>query len=354
MSVHSRTRSVIRFAWLVSVLLLPTRLAAQESAPALGEKEAAIEAALDQETLLNFVDQPLSDVVAFLRAKHEIQIELDAKALADAGVGSDTTVNRHLHDIALRSALDLLLGEYDLTYVIRDEVLVITTKTEAENIHLTRVYPVADLVLPRDDDLVVGYGADFTSLIELVTTSVGQSTWDEVGGPGTIKEHRNSLTVVISQTDAVHRGIRALFESLRTVDRRQAEQRRDAQALVAHNEGGLQLKVYKLPPKPQIGFIPSTGFGPTRTAPAVAPSAPNAPATVQPQMGGMGGMRAAATTHPSDTELQKLAEVIESVIEPASWQDSGGEGVIRAVNGVLVVRQTDEVHRQIRRLLRAL
>ena len=67
MSIHSRARSVIRFAWPVYVLLAPVLLAAQESAPPLGEKEAAIEAALAQPTLLNFVDQPLSDVVEFLR-----------------------------------------------------------------------------------------------------------------------------------------------------------------------------------------------------------------------------------------------------------------------------------------------
>jgi hypothetical protein len=41
-----------------------------------------------------------------------------------------------------------MLGELDLTYVIRNEVLMITTKTEAENMLSTKVYPVADLVVP--------------------------------------------------------------------------------------------------------------------------------------------------------------------------------------------------------------
>jgi len=41
-----------------------------------------------------------------------------------------------------------MLGEMDLTYVIRNEVLMITTKTEAENMLSTKVYPVADLVVP--------------------------------------------------------------------------------------------------------------------------------------------------------------------------------------------------------------
>jgi DNA-binding CsgD family transcriptional regulator len=88
--------------------------------------EAKILAALDDKTELEFVDQPL----------------------VDAGLGSDTPVTRNISGITLRSALRLMLGEMDLTYVIRDEVLMITTKTEAENMLSTKVYPVGDLVIP--------------------------------------------------------------------------------------------------------------------------------------------------------------------------------------------------------------
>jgi hypothetical protein len=110
--------------------------------------EAKIIAALDDKTELEFVDQPLSDVVEYLRERHEIEIQLDNKALADAGLGSDTPVTRNIKGITLRSALRLMLGEMDLTYVIRNEVLMITSKTEAENMLSTKVYPVGDLVIP--------------------------------------------------------------------------------------------------------------------------------------------------------------------------------------------------------------
>ncbi len=51
---------------------------------------------------------------------------------------------------------------------------------------------------------------------------------------------------------------------------------------------------------------------------------------------------------------EKLAEVIPLVIAPTSWESQGSEGVIRAVGGNLIVRQTEPVHREIRRLLKAL
>ncbi len=40
-----------------------------------------------------------------------------------------------------------------------------------------------------------GAQADFDSLIELITTTVKPTTWDEVGGPGSVSEFRNGVYV---------------------------------------------------------------------------------------------------------------------------------------------------------------
>ena len=113
-----------------------------------GPSEAQILGALEEKTDLDFAEQPLTDVVDYLKQRHNIEIQLDNKALTDAGVGSNTPVTRSIKGITLRSALKLLLNELDMTYVIRNEVLMITSKTEAENLLSHRVYPVADLVVP--------------------------------------------------------------------------------------------------------------------------------------------------------------------------------------------------------------
>jgi hypothetical protein len=110
--------------------------------------ETKILAALDDQTDLDFSEQPLSEVIDYLKQRHDIELQLDARALSDAGLSSDVPVTRNVKGITLRSALKLLLGEMDLTYVIRNEVLLITTKTEADNMVSTRVYPVGDLVVP--------------------------------------------------------------------------------------------------------------------------------------------------------------------------------------------------------------
>ena len=81
-------------------------------------RETSIRTALDEKTELDFTDEPLSDVVHYLKQRHEIEIQLDNKALTDVGVGSDTPVTRAIKGITLRSALKLMLTDLDLTYVV--------------------------------------------------------------------------------------------------------------------------------------------------------------------------------------------------------------------------------------------
>jgi hypothetical protein len=113
-----------------------------------GSAEAKIIKALDEPTEMDFVDTPLKDVVDSLKTRHGIEIQLDLKALSDAGVTPETTITRSLKGISLRSALRLMLAEKELAYIIDHEVLLITTAEVAKTKTVTKVYPVADLVLP--------------------------------------------------------------------------------------------------------------------------------------------------------------------------------------------------------------
>jgi hypothetical protein len=113
-----------------------------------GGSEQKIFDQLDGDTTLEFIETPLSDVVEYLEDLHGIQIELDTRALDGVGIGSDTPITRNLKGVSLRAALRLMLKDLDLTYVVKDEVLQITTPEEAEANLVTKVYPVGDLVLP--------------------------------------------------------------------------------------------------------------------------------------------------------------------------------------------------------------
>ncbi len=111
-------------------------------------REQAIASALSQRTELAFTDQPLSDVIEFLKDYHQIPIWIDQTALNDEGIDPSTTqVTIELSGVSLRSGLRLLLEPQGLTYLIQDEVMKITTKAVADELLFTRVYPVADLTV---------------------------------------------------------------------------------------------------------------------------------------------------------------------------------------------------------------
>ncbi len=114
-----------------------------------GSNEKQIYEALDSKVEnFDFTETPLRDVIAQIEDAQGIPVEIDTKAFEDAGIDLEAPVTKSVSGIALRSALRLLLGDLDLTYLVKDEVLLITTKDKAAEQLVVKVYPVADLVLP--------------------------------------------------------------------------------------------------------------------------------------------------------------------------------------------------------------
>src|SRR5262249_27488369 len=96
---------------------------------------------------LNFTDTSLNDVISQIGKQKNLAIQIDQEALKSAGIDPATTrVSRNLSGISLQSALRLLLQEFNLTTIIRDEVLQVTTKDKANSSLGIRLYPVGDFV----------------------------------------------------------------------------------------------------------------------------------------------------------------------------------------------------------------
>lgn len=103
---------------------------------------------LKEETSISAFDTPLTDVVDKLKQQHGIEIQLDKTALEEESIDTEMPITLDVHGISLAAALRLMLTSNQMMYVIEDEVVKITTQTKAEESLSTRVYPVADLVIP--------------------------------------------------------------------------------------------------------------------------------------------------------------------------------------------------------------
>ena len=265
----------------------------RERGPRRSERELEIEQKLKTPVMLQFEQAPLSLVMDQLAKLADVNLHLDPQGLAEEGVTTDAPVSIKLnHEISLQSALSLILEPLHLSYVIKDEVLKITSEQLRNGEVYPVVYNVADLVTPIPNfvpsprsglagaladamatanplagggfgasaaplavlannrstsgtvinpavlaqmsgsspsgavpsNVANGFGpgglgggslADFDSLIDLITSTIQPTTWDEVGGPGSIQEFETNLSLVITQTQQVHEQIVDLLAQLR-------------------------------------------------------------------------------------------------------------------------------------------
>ncbi|MDZ4658238.1 MAG: hypothetical protein SH868_11730 [Bythopirellula sp.] len=113
------------------------------------EREMEIHRKLKTPVLPSYNDMPLTEVIDGLSKVAGINIHLDPRGLSQEGVQPDTGVTLNLgQEITLESALNLILEPLHLTYMIKDEVLKITSEQIRDGDLMLRTYNVADLVIP--------------------------------------------------------------------------------------------------------------------------------------------------------------------------------------------------------------
>ncbi len=171
------------------------------------ESTQRIEATLKRQSEIAFSDTALTEVVTFLSDYHDIPILIDNEALTEEGIAPDTPITRTLTGTKLESALNLMLAPLQLEYVIKNEVLMVTTIARATS---------AKEVLVYDLSRIPNIGPKTLSSIIM---SVKPETWAEVGGGGTLI--LGSGFVAISQDQPTHRKIVTVLNQLE----RQAKRR---------------------------------------------------------------------------------------------------------------------------------
>jgi hypothetical protein len=208
--------------------------------------QATLQEKLNQRVDLDVVELPLKDVCQMLGEENGIQIFLQMKKLEEASVSADTPITKQFKQVRLRTILELMLKDLELTYVEKDGLLLITTPEDAESTMEIRVYDCRDLLAMEapigSDKLVVpasrpsdakanAFDQSFgrrtgeavrpisehdlraLRLIALVEANVDATSWSSVGGPGEISEF-NGL-VVVTQTDHTHGKVEHLLDMLR-------------------------------------------------------------------------------------------------------------------------------------------
>jgi len=182
----------------------------------------------------------LSDVCAQIADEYKLPIQFDSAALDEIAISPETEVTlAPLRKVALRSALNMIFrqpGLEDLTFIIEDEVLLITTNERANETLQVIIYRVDDFDLSKATHRGGGRGMgsgggggfgggamsqsdsiDYSSLTKVITTTVEFDSWKASGtGEGEIQLMKPGM-LVISQTRGVHVKIEQLLDQLREV-----------------------------------------------------------------------------------------------------------------------------------------
>lgn len=234
------------------------------------KEDKEVTSKLDMTVSVDFKNKPLGDVLNELRAMTSVNIVPDMVNLQTDNVSLDQPVTISLDKVRLKTALDLLLKNARLTYVVHDGVLLVTTPAGQKGRNERRIFPVADLIVPVDNmtnvadgrikgndtnkavtELLAGLGNSNLQvnvanppgttgyipgggqqtgsaknqrqagqtmeeqLIKLICDTIEPQSWDVMGGSGHIEFYPLNMTMVVSQTPDIQEQVQLLLERLR-------------------------------------------------------------------------------------------------------------------------------------------
>jgi type II secretory pathway component GspD/PulD (secretin) len=238
-------------------------------------KQREIEGKLNSPVALKFNDTPLKNALNEIKTLHNIPIFLDERSLQDEGINPSQPLSFDQEGLSLKSELNLILSQLHLTYMVKDDALVVTTEKNSKGRNVRIVYQVADLVIPIQDSHLpqagaaslpapnqplpvttfggpggatqpyvgpyglnngqqVGVAGNTPSssngttitkqgpsntiegeLINLIKNSIKPESWDYLGGTGTIDYFPIGQALVVNQTADIQEQVADLLQALR-------------------------------------------------------------------------------------------------------------------------------------------
>jgi hypothetical protein len=185
----------------------------------LSEEEIKVLQALNSTMKPEFRGSRLQDVIDYLSTVTGRAILIDKSALDEAGFSYDTQVSFvPRHEISMRNVLRSVLGQVGLTYVVRDNVIQVTSPPRARDMMVTKSYFVGDLVAvtglyggaPQWGTALdqAQLGQNVAGVVEMIQSSIDPQSWRGRGGEGLIGFNVPTMSLIIRQSAEVHAMIR--------------------------------------------------------------------------------------------------------------------------------------------------
>jgi hypothetical protein len=160
---------------------------------------------------IDFDKRNFKDVLQYLQDKTGQNIMVPKSIMDEVGITYETPVTVKVDNITFRSVLKKVLGDLNLTYIIKDGEINVTTPERARQTYSTRAYYVGDLAFVTDFRLgPIVQRVQMAQTILLIMTNIVQTiepnSW-QVNNPeagGTITFDPITMSIVIKQSAEMH------------------------------------------------------------------------------------------------------------------------------------------------------
>ncbi len=254
-------------------------------------KALEIRRAFAKRVTVDFQKIPLKEVAAHFAKELEVPIVLNEQALIEEGVPADEPITIKLKDMTFRSALRWILHPLGLEAVVTDEALTITTIIAAEDMLCTAAYDVRDLTRS---------GLMQRGQLGHALRNETSGPWEEIDGTGGRLFEPLPGLVLIWQTERVQAEVAAVLDRLReNIKERKAKGAPPLEGPAIPKPEDVVIEIYLL--------------------------------------------------HGS-AKPEEVRQMIYDLVEPKTWEPQG-DGRIRIVDNLFIVKNRVGVHRQVQNLL---
>ncbi len=226
------------------VSLITVELFADEPSILVSHESPALRAAILKKLDAPVKFEPIADctlveAISTLVEQHKMTVVFNRDALDEEGIDPEKIPRSELREewsgLPLKQVLKKLLKPNRLTWVIRNNGIVLTTPQHYRDIEL-RAYDVTDLLLPPVEFREATQALpDKDALLTIVMGTVAPTTWSDVGGQASarILPIQSRWVMLVNHASVCHDEIDLLLKSLR--DCRQQQFDLDSKRVATHH-----------------------------------------------------------------------------------------------------------------------
>jgi hypothetical protein len=181
----------------------------------ISEKEKTILRALNSPIKAQWRNSALRDVIEYLSTVSGQVLFIDKRAMEELNLTEESPVSFFApREVTMRTALRKILQDNGMTYVVKDEVIYITSQQRAKDMMVTKTYYVGDLTTglgPLGNPLQVGpliaaqqEMENARIIADMIKEQLDPSSWQGGGGAGTITYSPLNKAFIIRQSAEVH------------------------------------------------------------------------------------------------------------------------------------------------------